>query len=61
MHETDARRASERLRVALEMHDFGVEVMRQNLRRRLPEASEERIRSELTRWLRAPSELRADG
>ncbi|MCK6461324.1 MAG: hypothetical protein L6Q95_15690 [Planctomycetes bacterium] len=34
---------AERLRMALDLHDTGVEMMRQNLRRRHPEASEQEI------------------
>ncbi len=55
MNERESRRVGERLRVAMEMHDLGVELMRQNLRRRHPGTSEEWIRAELSRWLRSPS------
>lgn len=41
-----------RLRMALEMFDDGVALMRQNLRRADPEASEEEIEQRLRAWLR---------
>lgn len=43
---------AEKLRAALELHEVGVAIMRQNLRRRHPEASESRIEELLTSWLR---------
>lgn len=43
---------AEKLRAALELHDVGVELMRQNLRRRHPDASDEEIDDMLTDWLR---------
>lgn len=43
--------ARERLRTALRLHDDGVALMRQNLRRRRPDASEEQIERELLAWL----------
>lgn len=42
---------SEKLRIACEMHDFGVAMMRQNFRRRHPDATEAQIDDMLTRWL----------
>lgn len=42
----------EKMRAALELHEVGVEVMRQNLRRRHPAASEEKIDDLLAEWLR---------
>lgn len=43
---------AEKLRAALELHEVGVELMRQNLRRRHPHASDETIEQLLTDWLR---------
>lgn len=43
---------AEKLRAALELHDVGVELMRQNLRRRHPDASEKEIDDLLADWLR---------
>ena len=45
---TDAMRKFGEL---LELYDLSVEIMRQNLRRRHPGASEERIEELLRRWL----------
>ncbi|MDQ3991764.1 MAG: hypothetical protein M3245_05590 [Actinomycetota bacterium] len=42
---------AERLRIALQLHDEGVLLMRQNLRRRNPEAGEEEIQRRLGEWL----------
>jgi hypothetical protein len=44
--------SSERLRVALELCDLGIEVMRQNLKRREPAATDARIAEGLETWLR---------
>ena len=43
---------AEKLRAALELHEVGVAVMRQNLRRRHPEAPPSRIEQLLLTWLR---------
>lgn len=43
--------AVSRLRATCDLADFGIELMRQNIRRALPEASEEIISRELDRWL----------
>jgi hypothetical protein len=43
--------ASERLALALEMYEFGVEMMAANLRRRHPDASPEEIERRLDAWL----------
>lgn len=43
---------AEKLRAALELHEVGVELMRQNLRRGHPDASDETIEQLLTDWLR---------
>jgi hypothetical protein len=52
-----------RFRVALDLADTGIELMRQNLRRRHPEADDEKIARLLREWLRsrppdAPGRLR---
>jgi len=52
----------ERLREALRMHDEGVALMRQNLRRRHPGASDDRIEEHLIAWLRErPGAEQGDG
>jgi hypothetical protein len=43
--------AAARLRMALEMLDIGVEIMRQNLRRANPTLSDTQIEERLTAWL----------
>ena len=43
--------AIRRLRIAFALFDDGVELMRRNLRRRHPEASDEEIERLLGRWL----------
>ncbi len=48
----DKERLLENLRTAFELHDFGVGVMRQNLRRQYPEARESEIDERLNDWLR---------
>jgi hypothetical protein len=40
-----------RLHAAFEMHDEGVALMRQNLRRRMPDADEATIARALNAWL----------
>lgn len=42
----------ERLRTAFELFDAGVEMMRQSLRRRFPDASEAEISAKIGEWLR---------
>lgn len=42
---------AEKLRVALEMQDLGIQIMKSNLRRRFPDASDEEIRDRLRAWL----------
>jgi hypothetical protein len=44
-----------RLLDALEMWEDGVQIMRENLRRRAPRATDEEIEAELTRWLEGPA------
>ncbi len=46
------QRLTERLLVALDLHETGVEIMRQNLRRRFPNESNEEIEGRLVAWLR---------
>ena len=48
---TAATTPAERLRIALEMFDEGVELMRHNLARRHPEKSEAEIERLLIAWL----------
>ncbi|MDX1632473.1 MAG: hypothetical protein R3234_11460 [Thermoanaerobaculia bacterium] len=43
---------AERLRIALDLHQAGVELQRQNLARRYPGASREDIEARLLTWLR---------
>lgn len=43
-----------RLLEVLEMWEDGVQIMRENLRRRSPRATNEEIESELARWLAGP-------
>lgn len=45
--------AKQKMRTALELGDLAVRVMRQNLRRRSPGASEEEIEAALQAWVRA--------
>jgi hypothetical protein len=47
-----------KLRAALEMFESGVALMRQNLRRRHPDASDEEIDRLLVEWLRTRSPIR---
>ena len=42
----------QRLRTAFQLHDEGVALMRQNLRRRHPDESDEQIEQRLQAWLR---------
>lgn len=46
---------AERLRETLEMWEDGVQIMRENLRRRFPSATPAEL--ELDRWLAGPDEL----
>lgn len=45
-------RAAEKLRIAFELFEAGLALMRQNLRRRHPEESEAEIDARLSAWLR---------
>lgn len=47
----DEESMRERLRLTFAMFRFGVEMMRQNLRRANPDASEEEIEALLREWL----------
>ncbi len=42
-----------RFRTTLELHEFGVALMLQNLRRSMPGATEEQIREAHRRWLQS--------
>jgi len=46
-----------RLLDALEMWEHGVQIMRENLRRRAPRATDEEIEDALARWLAGPDGL----
>ncbi|HEV8581748.1 MAG TPA: hypothetical protein VGX68_21990 [Thermoanaerobaculia bacterium] len=48
----DPSLAARRFRTALDLFEAGVEMMRQNLRRRYPDASEQEIKERLGQWLR---------
>lgn len=48
----DEETPAERLEAALEMWEDGVCIMRENLRRRMPDAAEEAIEDALHAWLR---------
>jgi hypothetical protein len=54
--------AAQRLLEALEMWEDGVQIMRENLRRRSLEANDEEIEieTELARWLEGPDQADAD-
>ena len=43
--------AARRFRTALDLFEAGVGMMRQNLRRRFPDADEQEIAERLTKWL----------
>ncbi len=49
-----------RLLEALEMWEDGVQIMRENLRRRSPHATNEEIEDELSRWLAGPDLVDVD-
>ena len=53
---------AEKLRIAFDLHEAGVELMRQNLRRARPRASREEIESLLEEWLQTrPGAEHGDG
>jgi exonuclease VII small subunit len=56
----DEAMLAERLEAALEMWEDGVQIMRENLRRRSPQASEQQIEAALGAWL-ADRPYDADG
>jgi hypothetical protein len=43
--------AADRLQIALDLYDDGEAMMRQNLRRRFPRATEAEIEARLTEWV----------
>lgn len=47
----DSSLAARRFRTAMELFEAGVSMMRQNLRRRFPDADEEEIKTRLRQWL----------
>jgi hypothetical protein len=47
----DAARLVKNLRLTFDLHEAGVEMMRQNLRRRFPDAEEAEIEARLSAWL----------
>lgn len=49
--EQDLAKAAARFRAALEMHTTGVRMMRLNLRRKFPGASESELSEKLRAWL----------
>jgi len=51
MTSSQKQNAAERLRVALDLFAAGVEIMRQNIRRRFPEADDAEIQRKLIAWL----------
>lgn len=55
----DLERCAERLRWALEMSDFGLAMMRQNLSRRHPQETPEQIEDRLAEWLATRSDAPA--
>ena len=46
--------AARRFQLALEMHEFGVQLFRQRMRREHPQASDEEILAMVRDWLQAP-------
>jgi hypothetical protein len=55
MDVAEAARAAANLRTALELHDLGVALYAQRLRRESPDASEKDIRAAVARWLQGSS------
>ena len=47
----DPTETARRFRIALDLHDAGVSLMRARLRRLYPDADEQEIRKRLTTWL----------
>ena len=52
MTETSSLEPSEKLRIALELYESGVAMMRETLKRENPEESEAQIEERLRRWIR---------
>ena len=52
MDEADAFTPAQRFALTCELFEAGLELMRQNLRRQNPQASEAEIAAALSRWLR---------
>lgn len=48
---TDIERLKRNLQLTFELHEAGMMMMRQNLRRRFPEEAEKEISQRLQRWL----------
>jgi len=46
---------AERMRTALDLHDLGVKIYRQRLRRQFPESSDDDIERRVRDWLTAPT------
>jgi hypothetical protein len=46
-----------RLLDALEMWEDGAQLMRETLRRRFPQATDEELEAKLTRWLEGPDDV----
>ena len=54
--------AAAKLRTALDLHEAGVQMMRENLRRKFPESSADRIEEMLVAWLQTrPGAEHGDG
>lgn len=52
MEDTTALSPAERFRIAMDLFQTGVDMMRQNLKREDPDASDEQIEERLRAWLR---------
>ncbi len=48
---TDTRRLGQRLELAFDLYEAGEQIMRQNLKRRQPDAGHEEIEQRLVEWL----------
>jgi hypothetical protein len=47
----DHAKLVEKLRLTFDLHEAGVRMMRQNLRRRFPDAQDEEVEARLSAWL----------
>jgi hypothetical protein len=56
MDELELARLRKNLLKACELHDMGVAIMRQNLRRQYPDETDEQIRRRLRAWLHREEE-----